>query len=261
MGALESSAEGATPHSSALEHSAPSSLAAHGDQTQSHAASTGALLEQSGESGSAVAAAVLPPADTPPLVALGAPAEGEQSGAGRQRFLSVSILVVTIAGSIWLALNPEWILAMGSWGYAGAFAISLASSASVILPVPGLPVAMALGTALNPFLLGIVTGIASALGELTGYALGRSGGFLIAGDQERTYRRLVAWTERRGSLAVFIVALLPIPFFDLAGIAAGAMRMPVSSFLVATALGKTIKYTIAILLTAGWFAGMQRWFQ
>ncbi|MGL4648037.1 MAG: YqaA family protein, partial [Caldilineaceae bacterium] len=104
-------------------------------------------------------------------------------------------------------------------------------------------------------------GLGSALGELSGYALGRSGRYLLSGNQQQHFERLAEWTRRYGAFAIFTVAVLPLPIFDVAGIVAGAIRMPIASFLVATALGKTIKYTVAILLYAGAFGGIMRWLQ
>lgn len=179
----------------------------------------------------------------------------------RTRLLAGGVLVLVIGLSVLLALNPAWIERFGHWGYAGAFFISMLASASLILPLPGIAIAIALGTALNPLLLGIVTGVGSAIGELMGYALGSSGRFLLTGDQQRHYERLERWTREYGALAIFTVAALPLPFFDVAGIVAGAIRMPVASFLVATALGKTLKYTVLILVGAGWFAGLLAWLQ
>ncbi len=179
----------------------------------------------------------------------------------RTRLLAGGAIVLVLGLSVLIALNPEWILRFGSWGYAGAFLISLIASASLILPLPGIALAIALGTALNPLLLGLVTGVGSAIGELMGYTLGASGRFLLTGDQQRHYERLERWTRKYGAFAIFFVAVLPIPFFDVAGIVAGAIRMPIASFLVATALGKTIKYTVLILVGAGWFVGLLEWLQ
>jgi len=170
-------------------------------------------------------------------------------------------MILVLGLSLLLAFNPNWVLQFGNWGYVGAFLISLLASASLILPLPGLAIAMALGTALNPLVLGIVTGVASALGETMGYLLGSSGRSLLAGRQQRHYARLERWTRKYGALAIFVVAVLPLPIFDVAGIAAGAIGMPVWSFLLATTLGKTIKYTVTILIGSGWLIGLQQWFQ
>ncbi len=186
--------------------------------------------------------------------------EDEQKSQASRWLAWVSLIGVS-ALSVWIALNPGLIAQLGSWGYLGAFLISLAASASVILPIPGLPIAMAMGYTLNPWLLGLVTGVASAIGELSGYAVGASGRILITGDQAPHFARIERWTRKYGALTIFVLAATPFPFFDLAGIVAGAIRMPLWAFFVATAAGKTIKYTIAILIGAESMHELQRWSQ
>lgn len=80
--------------------------------------------------------------------------------------LRIGALLIITLGSFWLALNPEWVRSFGRWGYLSVFAISLLSSATVLIPAPGLAVVFAMGGALDPVTLGIVAGIGSGLGEL-----------------------------------------------------------------------------------------------
>ena len=44
--------------------------------------------------------------------------------------------------------------------------------------------------------------------------------------------------------ALFVLALLPTPLFDVAGILAGAMRLPMHRFLAPVISGKIIKYIL-----------------
>jgi uncharacterized membrane protein YdjX (TVP38/TMEM64 family) len=46
---------------------------------------------------------------------------------------------------------------------------------------------------------------------------------------------------KNGSLTILILAAIPNPFFDLAGVAAGALKMSVPRFLLWCWLGETIK--------------------
>jgi len=126
------------------------------------------------------------------------------------------------------------------WGYAGAFLISIVNNATVLFPAVGWAVVVALGTALNPFLLGPVSGAGAAIGELTGYAVGVTGRELLSGT--RGYRWLRGLAERWGGLAVFVFAAMPLPM-DIAGMWAGSVRYPLWRFLLWCALGKTIKMT------------------
>ena len=127
------------------------------------------------------------------------------------------------------------------WGYPGIFVVSFLGNATVILPAPSLALVFAMGGILNPLLVGLVAGPAEALGELTGYLAGYSGRAVV--EEHKTYRRLSRWMQRNGALTVFILSVVPNPFFDLAGIAAGVLRYPLSRFLLFCWLGKSIKTT------------------
>jgi len=47
--------------------------------------------------------------------------------------------------------------------------------------------------------------------------------------------------RKYGGLTITVLAFLPLPVFDLAGVAAGALKMPVHKFLLYCALGKIPK--------------------
>ncbi|MGD8968316.1 MAG: VTT domain-containing protein [Anaerolineae bacterium] len=125
------------------------------------------------------------------------------------------------------------------YGYVAVFLVGLISNATLILPVPGLAVSSVLGGVFNPWIVGLVAGVGQALGELTGYMAGYSGQSWV--DEHPRYRRLVRWTQRYGVFAIFLLALLPNPLFDVAGMAAGVLRLPVWKFLLSCAAGKVIK--------------------
>lgn len=176
----------------------------------------------------------------------------------QKRGLGIAIIVLICVVSFWLALNPVWVQRFGRWGYVGAFVISLIASATIILPAPGIVVIIAMSAALDPILLGIVAGVGSAIGELTGYAAGRGGRALIPAERSRQFEQLTVLTQRYGVLALGGLAALPFPLFDFAGIVAGALRMRVVRFLLAVAVGKSIKYIILILLGASPLEWLQR---
>jgi uncharacterized membrane protein YdjX (TVP38/TMEM64 family) len=54
---------------------------------------------------------------------------------------------------------------------------------------------------------------------------------------------MVAWTRRYGLWVILVLSIVPNPLFDLAGIAAGALRVPVRHFLLVCWVGKTVKTT------------------
>jgi uncharacterized membrane protein YdjX (TVP38/TMEM64 family) len=177
---------------------------------------------------------------------------------GRQIAGVLVILLITVV-SFWLALNPQWVLGFGNWGYLGAFLISLVASATIILPAPGIAVVIAMGTALDPVILGIVAGIGSAIGELSGYLAGSSGRAFIPSHQRAQFERLQRLTDRYGAPLLFVLAAIPFPLFDFAGIIAGMIKIRVTTFLFTVAAGKSIKYIVMILLGAGPLLFLQEW--
>jgi membrane protein DedA with SNARE-associated domain len=135
-----------------------------------------------------------------------------------------------------------------SWGYAGVFLINLVGSASILLPSPAVASVFGGGALLDDLLgvpafiwVGLIAGLGEALGEFSGYAAGYGGRIVFENRPE--YERIHRWMERHGMLSMFLLSIFPNPLFDLAGVAAGAVRMPIRSFFLAVLSGKVIKDT------------------
>ena len=135
-----------------------------------------------------------------------------------------------------------------SYGYAGLFLINVIGAASILLPSPAAASVFGGGALLQDFLgvpafiwVGLVAGLGEAVGEFSGYAAGYGGRLII---QERpAYARIHAWMQKRGFITMFLMSTIPNPAFDIAGLAAGAVQMPLRSFFVAVLSGKIIKNT------------------
>ncbi|MGB2856682.1 MAG: VTT domain-containing protein [Dehalococcoidia bacterium] len=161
------------------------------------------------------------------------------------RILAI-LMVIGITASIFI-FRDSLILSeeaedLKNYGYLGAFVVALISSATVVLPVPGIVVIFLLGEFLNPIVLGLVAGVGSALGEITGYMAGFSGQAVL--EKSRYYPRLEGWVKRRGSIVIFVLSFVPNPFFDVAGATAGALRFPLWKFLLMCFLGKSLRYML-----------------
>ena len=135
-----------------------------------------------------------------------------------------------------------------SWGYAGVFLINVVGSASILLPSPAVASVFGGGALLDDLLgvpafiwVGLIAGLGEALGEFSGYAAGYGGRIVFENRPE--YERIHRWMERHGMLSMFLLSIFPNPLFDLAGVAAGAVRMPIRSFFLAVLSGKVIKDT------------------
>ncbi|MDP2743806.1 MAG: hypothetical protein Q8P00_01915 [Dehalococcoidia bacterium] len=54
--------------------------------------------------------------------------------------------------------------------------------------------------------------------------------------------RVADWMRHRGGLTLFVMALIPNPLFDLAGLTSGSLRYPLWKYLVYGGSGRLIKY-------------------
>jgi membrane protein YqaA with SNARE-associated domain len=131
------------------------------------------------------------------------------------------------------------------FGYPGIFILSFLAYATVLLPAPGVAVVFTMGAVFNPIAVGIAAGAGAALGELTGYLAGFSSQAVI--ERANVYDILIHWMRRNGPLTILILSAIPNPFFDMAGLAAGALKMPVVKFFFWCLIGETIKMTIFAL--------------
>jgi len=168
---------------------------------------------------------------------LSAPARWDWRDPGT--LIRVGILLAVLAASATALLLRDQ-LTPAQAGYGGVALASLIASAGLIIPVPALGAVCAGGVFLNPALLGLIAGTSESVGELTGYFLGYSGRDMAR--RSRLYNRLESLVRRRGWLPLFMVSLVPNPIFDIIGIAAGALRYPLWSFLSIVWVGKTIKF-------------------
>ena len=137
----------------------------------------------------------------------------------------------------------------------GVALTALLSSGIMDLPVPALATVCAVSAFLVPLYVGLVAGGTETIGELTGYFLGYSGRGVVG--EGRISQRLGTWMCRRGWLLLFLLAFIPNPIFDLAGVTAGALRFPLHRFLAVVLAGKIMKFVgfaYACAFSADWLA-------
>ena len=145
-------------------------------------------------------------------------------------FVRILVLVLVILVTILLIRYRNEIRSLSSLKFIGVFLLSILANATIIIPLPGVILASAMGAIFFPFWVVLSAGAGAAMGELTGYLAGFSGQVVI--EHKDWYDRFNAWMQKYGFAAVFILALIPNPLLDLAGIAAGVMGMKIWKFLV-----------------------------
>ena len=167
-----------------------------------------------------------------------------------------SLGVLALLSGLFLFFPIDWDR-VGAWGYLGVFVVTFVATASFILPIPYLLIVARAGMYLDPTMLSLVAGVAGALGELTGYAIGVSGRDLVA--KGKWYEKANHLMVTYGFWCVAFFAFIPNPFFDAIGFAAGVLRYPLWKFALACFIGKSLKFWMAaeshrvVELSCTWF--------
>ncbi len=188
------------------------------------------------------------------------PPEAKPAGKRRLVFWRWTALVGVIGLIVLLFLFRDHVRKLQQYGYAGIFLISIAANATVIIPLPGVAFTTAMGAIFNPIGVAVAAGLGAAIGELSGYLTGFSGQGVV--EKAATYQRLVEWMRNHQRLAyvvILVMAFIPNPLFDLAGMAAGALKLPIWKFLLACAIGKILKmlmFSYAGYYSIGWLTSL-----
>lgn len=174
----------------------------------------------------------------------------------KNRWVKLGVLfVMLVAFSFALAALFDYLLSPledrlqdFAWlAYLIVFATNLLSNLTVIAPVSvGAAIMLAAAKTYNPALIALVAAAGGTLGELGGYYAGTLGKKVLVNEYPEAYERVTGWVKRYGMWAISFLAFQPILPFDIAGLVAGASRMPVAKFLLACFLGKFPKYLIII---------------
>ncbi len=172
---------------------------------------------------------------------------------------SLTLLLIIIISIVlfFYGRDPERVAELQSYGYSGAFLVSLIGNASVLLPGIVLPILSGLGVVFyqgigltGPIVVGLAGGAGAAIGEIVGYMAGYSGRGVL--ERSWLYKGSVNRVRRWGAIAIFVFTLVPL-FFDLVGIAAGALRFPLWKFVLICWLGRTLLYVgIVVAVALGW---------
>ena len=134
----------------------------------------------------------------------------------------------------------EWLSSLViQYGYLGVFLISLLGALSIVIPVPYTILIFTSGHYLDPVLVALVGGVGSALGEISGYALGYAGRIVTSEERKRKMDYFLRLFNRHGAITVFIFALTPLPD-DMLFIPLGIVRYSFFKAFIPCLLGKIL---------------------
>lgn len=128
---------------------------------------------------------------------------------------------------------------VNSYGYLGAFVVTLLGNVTILIPIPFALIIYLGGSFLNPLALGLVTGAAATIGEMSSYLVGRGGRRVIEARYGRRLDSMRVLINRWGMLGIFLFSLLPLPD-DLLLVPLGMIKYNVWKLITAMFLGKTL---------------------
>ena len=173
----------------------------------------------------------------------------------QKRWLKLALYVVILVGlSFGLTYLLRYLIAyfnipierFASTAYLLVFGVTLVSNASILVPVPfHVSIMMTVADLWNPVIVALVASIAGTVGEITGYYAGYWGKRIAHLENVPGYERLVGWMKRYGPWGIFLISLQPILPFDVAGLLAGASKLPFWKFFLPCWAGRFPKYLLA----------------
>jgi len=148
-----------------------------------------------------------------------------------------------------------------TYGLLGLFFGAIIANASILLPIPidifvfllGGENFLGLGI-LSALVMGVVVGLGSAIGEMSGYMIGFMGSEGIehfTHEELKKIKEIKSRIKNFGSLFIALGAFTPFPF-DVIGIGAGLLRYDIKKFFIACFIGKAARY--AVIAYAGAFS-------
>ena len=171
------------------------------------------------------------------LIVTGAVRPGSVMRLGATLYAVTLVVLLALAGLVWL-LVPGRMLGITML------------AADAVAPVPSSAVMVALGATLGVGAATAASTVGLVAAALIGYALGRGGARLGRVDGA-TIEKWSAHLLRRGGF-VSVIATRPVPMLaETTATVAGAVRMPLISFVPAAAIGSVVPAFVYALVGAG----------
>lgn len=161
-----------------------------------------------------------------------------------QKIGVVSIFLLSLILSIAFFAYEDYFREASSLGLLGLFIVNFVSSATFFISAPAFLSVISGGNLYSPILVSIVASFGAGLGDLVGFLFGHSGRRLTMKKFEANSRLklLEKLFQKHGMIVIFIMALIPNPFFDFIGILAGALNYSLAKFFITMITGRFLRY-------------------
>ena len=149
-----------------------------------------------------------------------------------------------VAGGLFVAYLNADETRVEQYGLIGAFIVSLTSSATVVLPAPGILIILSMAEIIDPWRLGIVTGVGGGLGGGTAYLAGALGRDAM-GESSRIKQRMTdLFNSKWGKVILFVGNLIPFAPGDAISAIAGISRFPILQFFIYVIIASILKMIV-----------------
>jgi len=181
---------------------------------------------------------------------------------------SVCALIVILSLVLWLFQEPITQSSFGiegimmelasTYGYLGAFVVSLFGNFTILFPIPYIIVIFTLGSlGGNPVVLGVLGGIGATIGEFSAYVVGKGIGMTeLAEKYGERLEGISQLIKDKGFFAIFFFAITPIPD-DIILVPLGMINYPYRKTLAAMFMGKTLLVSLTAFAGLFYVAGLE----
>ncbi|MBM4363408.1 MAG: VTT domain-containing protein [Deltaproteobacteria bacterium] len=176
-------------------------------------------------------------------------------GVGRLSFgalLGAALVVIGLAANGIALVAPIDYAALGDFRYPGIFLLTFIANGSVVIPIPYIPVVIRVAeVAPNVPLVVLSAAAGSMLGESVAFFVGRAGKKIVDDSRVHAWLSRVVHSNWLSGLVLFALSAPLNPFFDVAGLAAGALGIPYKVFASAVLLGRIVRFGVVVWLGRG----------
>lgn len=155
-------------------------------------------------------------------------------------------LFLAVFVSILIFIFQDKFVDLEGYGLLGIFLLSVIGNATIVLPMPVVLTAFIAGSIYNPLIVSLIVAFGASIGELTGYIAGLSGQKTV--EKSEKIKKVKIWMDKYGLWTIFVLAAIPNPLFDIAGIIAGAYKISVYKYFIVVFFGKLIKFSLIAVL-------------
>lgn len=156
------------------------------------------------------------------------------------------IFILSLLLSLGFYIFRDFFQEASSLGLLGLFVVNFVSSATFFIPAPAFLTVIAGGNLYSPITVALIAATGACFGDMIGFLFGHSSRSLTREklDRHKAIRFLEKHFHRHGALIIFILAIIPNPFFDAIGVLAGIVNYPPLKFFTIMFVGRFLRYLL-----------------